>query len=136
MHTQKSTEVLLALEMSQPCSWKIINIVSSLLKRRHCLLPLQYAKILTQPHVFIWNDIYVYIFLPCRCKYLFLLFDDSFLVDQNYIFTTEGHPLPVLSAWHDRLPEAYIPTNWSFVKVLPHKSAHTALLIHACLSEF
>lgn len=55
-------------------------------------------------------------FLAETCKYLFLLFDDSFLVDQNYIFTTEGHPLPVLSAWHDRLPEAYIPTNWSFVK--------------------
>ncbi|EXB42065.1 putative alpha-mannosidase I MNS5 [Morus notabilis] len=55
-------------------------------------------------------------FLAETCKYLFLLFDDSFLAEQNYIFTTEGHPLPVLSAWHDRLPEAYIPTNWSFVK--------------------
>ncbi|KAB2633397.1 hypothetical protein D8674_029644 [Pyrus ussuriensis x Pyrus communis] len=30
-------------------------------------------------------------------KYLFLLFDDSFLAEQNYIFTTEVHPLPMLS---------------------------------------
>ncbi|XP_062116325.1 alpha-mannosidase I MNS5 isoform X2 [Humulus lupulus] len=55
-------------------------------------------------------------FLAETCKYLYLLFDDSFLVNQNYIFTTEGHPIPVLSAWHERLPEAYIPTNWTFVK--------------------
>lgn len=53
-----------------------------------------------------------------RCKYLYLLFDDSFLVDRNYVFTTEGHPLPVLSSWHDRLPEAYIPSNWTFLPVL------------------
>lgn len=38
-------------------------------------------------------------------------------MDGNYIFTTEGHPLPVLSDWHERLPEAYIPSNWTFVKV-------------------
>lgn len=55
-------------------------------------------------------------FLAETCKYLYLLFDDSFLVDRNYIFTTEGHPLPVLSSWHERLPEAYIPSNWTSVK--------------------
>ncbi|GLT70549.1 hypothetical protein SLA2020_426220 [Shorea laevis] len=55
-------------------------------------------------------------FLAETCKYLYLLFDDSFLVDRNYIFTTEGHPLPVLSSWHERLPETYIPTNGTYVK--------------------
>ncbi|KAK4843025.1 hypothetical protein QYF36_002963 [Acer negundo] len=55
-------------------------------------------------------------FLAETCKYLYLLFDDSFLVDQNIIFTTEGHPLPVLSSWHEKLPEAYIPANWTFPK--------------------
>lgn len=54
----------------------------------------------------------------CRCKYLYLLFDDSFVVNRNYIFTTEGHPLPILSSWHERLPEAYIPSNWTSVQVL------------------
>uniref|UniRef100_A0A2N9FLF9 alpha-1,2-Mannosidase n=1 Tax=Fagus sylvatica TaxID=28930 RepID=A0A2N9FLF9_FAGSY len=57
-------------------------------------------------------------FLAETCKYLYLLFDDSFLVDRNYIFTTEGHPLPVLSDWHERLPDTYIPTNWSFAQVM------------------
>ncbi|KAK6924892.1 Glycoside hydrolase family 47 [Dillenia turbinata] len=52
-------------------------------------------------------------FLSETCKYLYLLFDDSFLVDWNYVFTTEGHPLPVTSEWHERLPEAYISTNWT-----------------------
>ncbi|KAJ4842505.1 Alpha-mannosidase I mns5 [Turnera subulata] len=55
-------------------------------------------------------------FLAETCKYLYLLFDDSFLVDRNYIFTTEGHPLPVLSAWHERLPETFIPSNWTCVE--------------------
>ncbi|CAK9138659.1 unnamed protein product [Ilex paraguariensis] len=56
-------------------------------------------------------------FLAETCKYLYLLFNDSFFVDRNYIFTTEGHPLPVVSAWHDRLPEAYTPSNWTSIKV-------------------
>ncbi|KAL4283087.1 hypothetical protein GQ457_16G024100 [Hibiscus cannabinus] len=55
-------------------------------------------------------------FLAETCKYLYLLFDDSFLVDRNYIFTTEGHPLPILSSWHEKLPETYIPTNWTYAK--------------------
>ncbi|CAN0903266.1 Alpha-mannosidase I MNS5 [Linum grandiflorum] len=55
-------------------------------------------------------------FLAETCKYLYLLFDDSFLAKRNYVFTTEGHPLPVRSDWHDRLPEAYIPSNWTYVK--------------------
>lgn len=55
-------------------------------------------------------------FLAETCKYLYLLFDDSFLVGRNYIFTTEGHPLPVLGAWHDRLPEAYTSANLTLVR--------------------
>ncbi|MED6184302.1 Alpha-mannosidase I mns5 [Stylosanthes scabra] len=55
-------------------------------------------------------------FLAETCKYLYLLFDDSFVLENNYIFTTEGHPLPVLSAWHEKLPETYIPTNCTFMK--------------------
>ncbi|CAL5198295.1 unnamed protein product [Lathyrus oleraceus] len=55
-------------------------------------------------------------FLAETCKYLYLLFDDSFMLESNYVFTTEGHPLPVLSTWHEELPEAYIPTNWTNLK--------------------
>lgn len=55
-------------------------------------------------------------FLAETCKYLYLLFDDSFLVGRNYIFTTEGHPLPVLGAWHDRLPETYTSANLTLVQ--------------------
>lgn len=36
-------------------------------------------------------------FLAETCKYLYLLFDDSFLKDRNVVFSTEGHPLPVLA---------------------------------------
>ncbi|CAO2818260.1 unnamed protein product [Amaranthus hypochondriacus] len=54
-------------------------------------------------------------FLAETCKYLYLLYDDSFLLDQNYIFTTEGHPLPVLATWHDRLPEVY-NSNHTFLQ--------------------
>ena len=53
----------------------------------------------------------------CRCKYLFLLYDDSFLRNQNYIFTTEGHPLPIRSTWHEKFPATHFPRNWTFVKV-------------------
>ncbi|THG04484.1 hypothetical protein TEA_022656 [Camellia sinensis var. sinensis] len=42
-----------------------------------------------------WEDHQHSFFLAETCKYLYLLFDDSFLVGRNYIFTTEGHPLPV-----------------------------------------
>nr|AWA44947.1 alpha-1,2-Mannosidase [Saccharum officinarum] len=55
-------------------------------------------------------------FLSETCKYLFLLYDDSFLRNQNYIFTTEGHPLPIRSTWHEKFPAAYVPSNWTFVK--------------------
>ncbi|KAM6569905.1 hypothetical protein CsatB_017890 [Cannabis sativa] len=71
-------------------------------------------------------------FLAETCKYLYLLFDDSFLVNQNYIFTTEGHPLPVLSAWHERLPEAYISTNWTFVKKQKHVRLASAMSMQVC----
>ena len=79
-------------------------------------------------------------FVFYRCKYLYLLFNDSFFVDRNYIFTTEGHPLPVVSAWHDRLPEAYIPSNWTSVKVffLPSLLCDDSLLLecHEYLTSF
>lgn len=35
-----------------------------------------------------------------RTKYLYLLYDDSFLHNRNYIFTTKGHPLPVMPSLH------------------------------------
>lgn len=76
-----------------------------------------------------------------RCKYLYLLFDDSFLADQNYVFTTEGHPLPIRSSWHDRLPEAFIPSNWTSVKVIvfvfPFKTLwHTLISISSVDRHF
>lgn len=71
-------------------------------------------------------------FLAETCKYLYLLFDDSFLVDRNYIFTTEGHPLPVLSSWHERLPETYIPTNWTFFKVQKQRRKASAMSLQVC----
>ncbi|KAJ7956280.1 alpha-1,2-Mannosidase [Quillaja saponaria] len=71
-------------------------------------------------------------FLAETCKYLYLLFDDSFLADRNYIFTTEGHPLPVLSAWHERLPETYIPANWTFVKSEEQVSQVSAMSSQVC----
>lgn len=36
-------------------------------------------------------------FLSEMCKYLFLIYNDSFLATGDYIFTTKGHPLPVMS---------------------------------------
>ncbi|GFS32653.1 glycosyl hydrolase family 47 protein [Actinidia rufa] len=71
-------------------------------------------------------------FLAETCKYLYLLFDDSFLVDRNYIFTTEGHPLPVLSAWHERLPETYIPSNWTFVESEQKAKRVSAMSLQVC----
>ncbi|KAF8378329.1 hypothetical protein HHK36_029668 [Tetracentron sinense] len=71
-------------------------------------------------------------FLAETCKYLYLLFDDAFLVDQNYVFTTEGHPLPVKSVWHERLPEAYIPTNWTSVKNGKQSQRASALSLQLC----
>ena len=40
-------------------------------------------------------------FLAETCKYLYLLFDDSFMDGRNLVFSTEGHPLPVL-AWQNQ----------------------------------
>nr|XP_023908509.1 alpha-mannosidase I MNS5 [Quercus suber]POF15732.1 alpha-mannosidase i mns5 [Quercus suber] len=71
-------------------------------------------------------------FLAETCKYLYLLFDDSFLVDRNYIFTTEGHPLPVLRDWHDRLPESYISTNWSFAQSEKQGRRSSAMSLQVC----
>ncbi|XP_042474145.1 alpha-mannosidase I MNS5-like isoform X3 [Zingiber officinale] len=71
-------------------------------------------------------------FLSETCKYLYLLYDDSFLADQNYVFTTEGHPLPIRSSWHDRLPEAFIPRNWTSVKVGNQATRASALSQQVC----
>ncbi|CAI0398958.1 unnamed protein product [Linum tenue] len=71
-------------------------------------------------------------FLAETCKYLYLLFDDSFLAGRNYVFTTEGHPLPVLSDWHDRLPEAYIPSNWTYVKSRMPTERASAMSLQVC----
>ncbi|GMY24873.1 alpha-mannosidase I MNS5 [Fagus crenata] len=71
-------------------------------------------------------------FLAETCKYLYLLFDDSFLVDRNYIFTTEGHPLPVLSDWHERLPDTYLPTNWSFAQSEKQARRASAMSLQVC----
>lgn len=43
-------------------------------------------------------------FLSEMCKYLYLLFDDTFVSKHNYVFSTEGHPLPVLRSWQQRVP--------------------------------
>ncbi|KAL1334010.1 hypothetical protein HN51_062891 [Arachis hypogaea] len=71
-------------------------------------------------------------FLAETCKYLYLLFDDSFVHETNYVFTTEGHPLPVLSAWHEKLPETYIPTNWTFMKRQPEASRISSMSLQVC----
>ncbi|XP_019456622.1 PREDICTED: alpha-mannosidase I MNS5 isoform X1 [Lupinus angustifolius] len=71
-------------------------------------------------------------FLAETCKYLYLLFDDSFLLERNYIFTTEGHPLPVLSTWHERLPETYIPTNWTFMKRQQEANRISSMSLQVC----
>ncbi|KAK4744332.1 hypothetical protein SAY87_010644 [Trapa incisa] len=71
-------------------------------------------------------------FLAETCKYLYLLFDDTFWVEHNYVFTTEGHPLPVLREWHDRLPEAYIPSNWTFIKDDRQASKASSMSLQLC----
>ncbi|KAK4394608.1 Alpha-mannosidase I MNS5 [Sesamum angolense] len=71
-------------------------------------------------------------FLAETCKYLYLLFDDSFLANKNYIFTTEGHPLPILSSWHERLPEAYLPSNWTSVKSEEQQKRASAMSLRIC----
>ncbi|CAH9095875.1 unnamed protein product [Cuscuta epithymum] len=71
-------------------------------------------------------------FLSETCKYLYLLFDDSFLVNQNYIFTTEGHPLPVLNTWHDRLSKAYLPSNQTSFKGQGRRKRSSAMSQQIC----
>ena len=45
-------------------------------------------------------------FLAETCKYLHLLFDDSFLEKRNVVFSTEGHPLPVFARRSDEENDA------------------------------
>ncbi|CAI9112509.1 OLC1v1012969C4 [Oldenlandia corymbosa var. corymbosa] len=68
-------------------------------------------------------------FLSETCKYLYLLFDGTFLVNHNYIFTTEGHPLPILSSWQERFPDTYNSNNWTSTKVI-------ALVAYSCSFPF
>ncbi|PHT42690.1 putative alpha-mannosidase I MNS5 [Capsicum baccatum] len=56
-------------------------------------------------------------FLSETCKYLYLFFDELFLLNQSYIFTTEGHPLSVRSNWHEKLPKAYNLSYESSIKL-------------------
>nr|XP_043636110.1 alpha-mannosidase I MNS5 [Erigeron canadensis] len=71
-------------------------------------------------------------FLAETCKYLYLLFDDSPLMGRNYIFTTEGHPLPVISDWHEKLPDSYIPRNWTSIKIETQKKHASAMSMQVC----
>ncbi|GKD94536.1 alpha-mannosidase I MNS5, partial [Tanacetum coccineum] len=71
-------------------------------------------------------------FLAETCKYLYLLFDDSPLIGHNYVFTTEGHPLPVNSDWHERLPGSYIPSNWTSIKIATQKIHASAMSMQVC----
>ncbi|KAK9669381.1 hypothetical protein RND81_13G126100 [Saponaria officinalis] len=71
-------------------------------------------------------------FLSETCKYLYLLFDDSFLRGENYIFTTEGHPLPVLGSWQDRLPEAYTLPNYTFIQGVNQVRRASAMSLQIC----
>ncbi|KAJ3694899.1 hypothetical protein LUZ60_000276 [Juncus effusus] len=71
-------------------------------------------------------------FLSETCKYLYLLYDDSFLENQNYIFTTEGHPLPITSFWHANLPLFYIPTNSTSFKDERNLNGVSALSSQVC----
>ncbi|KAG9449835.1 hypothetical protein H6P81_009800 [Aristolochia fimbriata] len=71
-------------------------------------------------------------FLAETCKYLFLLFNDSFLAGQNYIFTTEGHPLPVKSSWHDRLPESHYLNSWTSTEHGDDRKHTSAMSMQVC----
>ncbi|KAI3887217.1 hypothetical protein MKW92_046808 [Papaver armeniacum] len=72
-------------------------------------------------------------FLAETCKYLYLLYDDSFLAGKNYIFTTEGHPIPIRSDWHEKLPPAYTSSNWTSLKGSNHQSARaSAMTMQVC----
>ncbi|XP_009113757.1 alpha-mannosidase I MNS5 [Brassica rapa] len=73
-------------------------------------------------------------FLAETCKYLYLLFDDSFVAKRNYIFTTEGHPIQVMRSWHEKLPESYFSGNWTFSKSGEWESGASALSMKVCPS--
>eukprot|EP01125_Pyxidicula_operculata_P021232 TRINITY_DN80_c0_g1_i6.p1 TRINITY_DN80_c0_g1~~TRINITY_DN80_c0_g1_i6.p1 ORF type:complete len:563 (-),score=78.30 TRINITY_DN80_c0_g1_i6:1510-3198(-) len=58
-------------------------------------------------------------FLSETCKYLYLLFDDNnFLHKSPFIFTTEGHPLPLNLPWH-RNPPSDVGDSCPFKKSGP-----------------
>ncbi|KAE8723961.1 putative alpha-mannosidase I MNS5 [Hibiscus syriacus] len=43
-----------------------------------------------------------------------------------------GHPLPILSSWHERLPETYIPTNWTYAKNEQQTRRASAMSLREC----
>ncbi|PKA51466.1 putative alpha-mannosidase I MNS5 [Apostasia shenzhenica] len=71
-------------------------------------------------------------FLSETCKYLYLLYDDAFLAGQNYIFTTEGHPLPIRSSWHEKLPEYYVQHNCTRAKSKGHAFRVSSMTQQLC----
>ncbi|CAI9112508.1 OLC1v1012969C2 [Oldenlandia corymbosa var. corymbosa] len=71
-------------------------------------------------------------FLSETCKYLYLLFDGTFLVNHNYIFTTEGHPLPILSSWQERFPDTYNSNNWTSTKYEKQVKRLSAMSMQVC----
>lgn len=71
-------------------------------------------------------------FLAETCKYLYLLFDDTFLVGGNYVFSTEGHPLPVKHSWHEWIPSVYTESDaFAYKKGRSHKF-QSAMLSKLC----
>jgi len=74
-----------------------INILMSLQK---CRVECGYASI-SDVETFKLEDRMDSFFLSETCKYLYLLFDvDNFVNKENYLFTTEGHLLPLNLPWH------------------------------------
>eukprot|EP01025_Chloroclados_australasicus_P003930 TRINITY_DN10939_c1_g1_i6.p1 TRINITY_DN10939_c1_g1~~TRINITY_DN10939_c1_g1_i6.p1 ORF type:complete len:751 (-),score=105.65 TRINITY_DN10939_c1_g1_i6:337-2589(-) len=58
-------------------------------------------------------------FLAETCKYLYLLFDDSFLKQDEFVFTTEGHPIPVLHSIQSQQRYGPVEANLTISKHLP-----------------
>ncbi|GJP49467.1 hypothetical protein CLOM_g8666 [Closterium sp. NIES-68] len=63
-------------------------------------------------------------FLAETCKYLYLLFDEAALERgniHNYVFSTEGHILPVLPQWHHSPRRLYQPSHQGRASSAPNK---------------
>jgi len=78
------------------------NILKSL---QHCRVKCGYASV-SNVETFSLEDRMDSFFLSETCKYLYLLFDlDNFVNKENYLFTTEGHILPINLPWHKNSPD-------------------------------